>query len=105
MGGPLPRGSPQAMLTMTPQGLSVSQLPHTQSLAPLPLTAPALAEAEAAYVAQGLRLQEARKAQEQWAAETARKTAEQAREHVMDTSRRAADHARREAETSIAMHA
>ena len=91
---------------MAPQGISDSQLFQTQQpSAPIPLSAEGLAEAEATYIAQGLRLYEARKAQEQWAAETAKKAAEQAREHARETARRVADQARREAETSRAMHA
>jgi len=90
---------------MAPQGLHTSQLPQVQLTAPLPLLAAALAEAEAAHIAQGLRLQEARRAQEQWALESARRAEAQTKEHAMETERKAAEQALREAERSRAMQA
>jgi hypothetical protein len=72
----------RAMLSMAPQGLPASQLPQVQPTAHIPLAAAALAEAEAAHIAQGLRLQEARRAHEQWALELARRVEAQAREHA-----------------------
>ena len=90
---------------MKPQGLTTSQLPQDKPTAPLPLSAVDLAEAEAAYFAQGLRLQEARRAQEQWAIESARRAEEQAREQAKEAARKAAKQGFREAELSRAMQA
>ena len=78
------------MLTLGAPRTQVSPHPHPlHPTAPLPLSVPALEEVEAAHIAQGLRLQEARRAQEQLSAETVRREAE---------------HARLEAEASKALH-
>ncbi len=50
---------------------------RTQEFLPLPLSAAALAEAEAAHAAQGLRLKEARELHNALALETARKEREE----------------------------
>ena len=94
------------MLSIAPQVISANPVPliyHT--LAPSPLSAAALAEAEAAHTAQGRRLYEARLAKEQWAAEMAQKAAEQAREQVRETKRQAAEQTRLEAEKAQEMQA
>ena len=71
----------QAILTLGAPKTQVSPHPHPlqQPAAPLPLSVAALEEAEAAHIAQGLRLHEAHRAQEQLAAEMAGSEAEQAR--------------------------
>jgi hypothetical protein len=69
------------------------------------MSAAALAEAEAAHTEQGLRLQEARKAQEKWAAELARKAAEQAQKQAEEAAQLAAEQAQREAERAREMQA
>ena len=93
------------MLTMGTPETQVSLRPQThQSKEPIPLSSAALAEAEAAHVAQGLRLHEARRAQEQWAVETTMKAAEQAAETAKRAAEHATEHAQREEEASQAMH-
>ncbi len=78
----------QAMLTLGTPGITTTQTPqHQQPLNATPLSAVALAEAGASYIAQGLRLQEARRMQEKWAAETAKKAAEQALAEAKETTR------------------
>jgi hypothetical protein len=72
-------------------------------LEPNPLSAAALAEAEAAHTAQGHRLYEARLAQEKWAAEMAQKEADLATEQARETKRQAAEMARMEAEEAREM--
>jgi hypothetical protein len=71
----------------------------------IPLSAAALAEAEAAHTAQGQRLYEARLAQEKWAVEMAQKEAELAREQARETERQAAELARGEVEKAREMQA
>ena len=96
----------KAVLSMAPQVMSASQFSQAQiNLPPNPLSAAALAEAEAAHIEQGRRLQEAIHAQEKWAAEVARKAEEQARERACEAARQAAEQSRREAEEAQAIQA
>ena len=89
----------KAVLSLAPQMTSTQTGPPASlALTPNPLSAAALAEAEAAHIEQGLRLQEARMAQERWAAEISRKTAEHAKQQAQEAAKQAAEHAQREAE-------
>jgi hypothetical protein len=88
----------KAVLSLAPQ------VPHTNPEPPAframdsnPLSAAALAEAEAAHIEQGRRLAEARMAQDRWAVEAAHRAAELARMQAEETARQAAEQARREA--------
>jgi small-conductance mechanosensitive channel len=88
-----------AVLSLAPQMTStLTGPPAALALTPKPLSAAALAEAEAAHIEQGLRLQEARMAQESWEAEIARKAVEHAKHQAEEAARQAAEHAQREAE-------
>jgi hypothetical protein len=93
------------MLTLPIQPVTATHMPQLPHLAPPPLSAAALAEAEAAHAAQGLRLQEARRAQEQWAVETARRAEELALAQAKEAAQRAAEQALKEAEASRALQA
>ena len=74
-------------------------------LEPNPLSAAALAEAEAAHIAHGQRLYEARLAQEKWAAVMAQKEADLAREQARERERQALEMTRRDAEEAREMQA
>jgi hypothetical protein len=93
------------MLAIPPQVVNASHVPQIFQADPLPLSAAALAKAEAAHVAQGLRLHESRRAHEQWAIEAARRAEEQAREHAKEAARKAAAQALQEVEASRALQA
>jgi hypothetical protein len=89
----------KAVMSLAPQvNHPIPGPPVYRPVAPSPMSAAALAEAEAAHTEQGLRLQEARKAQEQWAADMVRKAAEQAQKQADEAAQQAQEQARRDAE-------